>query len=214
MGLHTRSSSFMRYRLPWIVAALLLTGIVLTTFALWRSTAPAPQSIGEDGQIPRYPAETGRLAQPRAPQNDGAADSRGDPTALAMRKLAQHDVARNARRKRVQSSVDATNAALAARFMEEKTDPAWSTSKEHRLAELSTSSQINDINATIKNLSINCKSTVCMLNGDFADTSAGDDWFTLYMNNVGAEVPYATYKYVPGKDGRVTIQVYAIARKR
>ncbi len=212
MGLPNRPSSFMRRRLPWIVAVLLVAGIILTTFAFWRSTTGAHQPIGA-ARMPHAPVEMGVTRTQHPSQTDGPAASRGDPAALAMQKLAQHNAQRVVQRKRVQTRVDATNAALAAKFRDEKIDPTWSTGKERRLAELSTSTQINEINATIENLSVNCKSTVCRVSGDFPSTSVGDDWFTLYMNNVGTEVPYAAYKYVPGKDGRVTIQVYAVARK-
>lgn len=211
MGLPNRPSSFMRHRLPWIVAALLVAGIILVTFTFWRSSSRAPQPT-EAGQMPRDPAVAATPARHHPARTDRPAAPR-DPTTLAMQRLAQHDTERAARHERIQTRVDATNTALAARFRDEKVDPAWSPSKERRLAELSTSAQINEINASIKNLSVDCKSTVCMLSGDFANTSVGDDWFTLYMTNVGAEAPYATYKYVPGKDGRVTIQVYIVGRK-
>lgn len=120
---------------------------------------------------------------------------------------------RTEQRQKVQETVDTAQSGLAAQFNGEKTDTAWAPAKERSLAALSTSDQIKGLNADISNLSVNCKSTVCRVTGDFPTMVAGDDWFTLYMNNVAPEMSYASYKYVPNKDGSFRIEVYGVGRK-
>jgi hypothetical protein len=118
-----------------------------------------------------------------------------------------------AKRAEVQQRVDQTQAAFTSRYNSETVDPAWAGGKEAALSQLAMSPQMREIGAEPKNLAVDCKSTMCKVTADFPSTSAGDDWFTLYMNNVGAQVPVASYKYVRNPDGSYSINVYAVGRR-
>lgn len=117
------------------------------------------------------------------------------------------------KRKQVQQQVDRTQAAFAARYNNEPVDAAWAGAKEAELMGLGVSDQIRQLNAQPQNMAVDCKSSMCRITGDFASMSTGDDWVTLYMNNVGDKVPVASYKYVQNPDGTVSINVYAVGRK-
>jgi hypothetical protein len=109
--------------------------------------------------------------------------------------------------------VDRTQATFASRYGSEPVDAAWATAKQAELTDLSVSQQIRELGVEPENMAVDCKSTMCRVTADFASTSAGDDWFTLYMANVGAKVPVASYKYIQNPDGTVTINLYALGRK-
>jgi hypothetical protein len=117
------------------------------------------------------------------------------------------------KRKQVQQQVDRTQAVFAARYQNESVDAAWAGAKEAELMGLGVSDQIRQLGAEPKNMAVDCKSSMCRITGDFATMSTGDDWVTLYMNNVGDKVPVASYKYVQNPDGTVSINLYAMGRK-
>lgn len=196
-----RSSFFARH-FPWIVAIGIL--VVMLVITLNRSDLAAKRNNEvEDAAAVSMSMATASRPEGAVPRRRPA--SLEDSALIANRRAEQ--------RKNVQETVDSTQKALTAQFRNEKIDAAWAPSKERALAELSTSDQIKSLKADISNLSVDCKTTVCRVTGDFPSMVAGDDWFTLYMNNVAPEIPYASYKYVPNADGTVRIEVYAAGRK-
>lgn len=198
-------STFFARRLPWIVAAAILLVVIVITLGRLDSKGNRSGNVdvpsGATAPADKAPMASAAGSVPsqrrRVPFDD--------PNLVSKR--------RNEQRRNVQKTVDSAQTGLAAQFLSEKTDAAWAPSKERALAALSTSDQIRSLNADISNMSVDCKSTVCRVTGDFPTMVAGDDWFTLYMNNVAPEIPYASYKYVPNKDGTVRIEVYGIGRK-
>lgn len=142
----------------------------------------------------------------------GRAGSATDP--VAIKKAIQASRERGAKkREEVQQKVDRTHSAFAAKFGKEGVDAAWAGAKESTLARKGVSSQISQMGVAPKDMKVDCKTTMCLITGDFPNMTAGDDWVTLYMNNVASDVPMASYKYVQNGDGTVTINVYAMGRK-
>lgn len=121
--------------------------------------------------------------------------------------------ARNEQRAAMQEQVDGTHAALASQYRNQKVDPVWAPGKERELAGLSSSDQIKQLNADVTNMTVDCKASVCKISGDFKSTTAGDDWVTLYMGNLGSKLPSASYKYIRNADGTVRIEIYGVGRK-
>jgi len=119
----------------------------------------------------------------------------------------------DAARARLQARVDHTHALLASRFAAETVDRAWAAGTETTLTTLATSDQIRAMDAGIEHLDVDCRATMCRIGGDFDTITQGDDWFTLYMANVAANVPSASYKYDKNPDGTWHMTVYAIGRK-
>lgn len=187
---------------PWLVGLA-----VIVVIALAMLFKRAGNETGSAARQPEQQVSAQAVPDPRR----GGTRAAGQPLPAADLRAQREKAAEN--RKRVQQQVDRTQAAFAARYENEPVDAAWAGAKEAELMELSVSDQIRQLGAEPQNMSVDCKSSMCRITGDFANSSTGDDWFTLYMNNVGAKVPVASYKYVRNPDGTVTINVYAMGRK-
>ena len=185
---------------PWLVGLALIVVIALAMLFKRAGNEAAPVEPQPEQQATQATPDPRRGGTPGTGQLSPQADLR-----------AQRQKAAEAR-KDVQQKVDRTQAAFAARYNNEPVDAAWAGAKEAELMGLGVSDQIRQLGAEPQNMSVDCKSSMCRITGDFATTSTGDDWFTLYMNNVGAKVPVASYKYVRNPDGTVTINVYAMGR--
>lgn len=196
-----RRTSSVRF-LPWLVVAAILLGVIGITLVRGLGTSSRSEEVPPSGVLSADVADSPIPQGMPSPKRAVAVD---DPDLIANRRSEQ--------RKKVQDTVDTSQSALASQFQSEKTDAAWAPSKQRALAGLSSSDQIKQLNADISNLSVDCKTHVCRITGDFPNMTAGDDWFTLYMNNVAGEVTYASYKYVPQPDGSVRIEVYGVGRK-
>jgi hypothetical protein len=120
------------------------------------------------------------------------------------KRMAQATQARNRER----------NAAMVGRFAAERPDPAWSSSHEKALASLQDSDPMRDAGARAANLQIDCRSTMCRIQGDFPDAGAAANWLQLYMSGVGDQLPVATAHQVTNPDGSVRVEIYGIGRKR
>ena len=127
--------------------------------------------------------------------------------------LSSTRAARNEQRAALQQRVDGTHAALASQYRNQRVDPAWAPGKERELAGLSSSDQIKQLNADVANMTVDCKASVCKISGDFKSITAGDDWLTLYMGNLGSKLPAASYKYLRNADGTFRIEIYGVGRK-
>jgi len=121
--------------------------------------------------------------------------------------------ARAANRERQQQRLVATQNAMAARHREERVDAAWSNTVESELTSLASSDQIRAMHADIRDVAVDCRTSMCRITGDFDTVTQGDDWFTLYMTSVAPRVPTATYKYERNPDDSWRIVVYANARR-
>ena len=187
---------------PWLVAIAVILGIVLTMFFRRAGNDAAP-AVAQ----PEPRAQSATRPDPRR----GAMPSAGQPLSPAALRDQRQKMAD--KRTRVQQQVDRTQAEFAARYNNEAVDSAWAGAKEAELMGFGVSDQIRQVNAEPQNLAVDCKSSMCRITGDFASMSTGDDWITLYMNNVGDKVPVASYKYVQNPDGTVSINVYAVGRK-
>ena len=113
----------------------------------------------------------------------------------------------------MQARVDRTQASFATRHRSEAVDPVWSNTKEAALTRLATSDQIKQLGVDARDLNVDCRTSMCRITATFDSTGAGDDWVVLYMNNVAAQVPTASYKYIQNADGTVTINIYAVGRR-
>jgi hypothetical protein len=131
---------------------------------------------------------------PAAPPADGSADPAGDHA-------------------RVQAIVDRTRERLIARHAAERVDPAWSNAMELELVELADSDQIRALHANVSNLEVDCRTTMCRMRGDVPSITAGDDFVTLYMTNLGSRMPEAAYRYVRDDDGALHIEIFGIGRR-
>jgi len=185
-----------RPQLPWIIASILCLAIAGITW--WKRPA---QEAPAQGVAPVAIV-------------DNAPATRATPTMSAPSAPMDETTSRDAAaRKDTQARVDRTRETFAARFNTEQVDSAWSNAMERDLVALSDSDQIRAMNANVSNLEADCRTTMCRIRAEVPSITAGDDWFTLYMTNVGAKLPEVAYRYIPGDDGKLRIELYAIGRR-
>lgn len=191
-------------KLPLLVVAVVVAVIAATMVYRHTGTEDPAVPVAQDPKDPNDPSAS-NLRRTR----DTTAS--GIPLSREAVKQRQQIIAE--KRKKVQAEVDRTQAAFASRYGSEPVDASWASTKQAELVELSVSGQIRELGVEPENMVVDCKTTMCRVTADFPSTSAGDDWFTLYMGNVGSKVPVASYKYIQNPDGTVTINVYALGRK-
>jgi hypothetical protein len=187
---------------PWLIVAAVVLAMVLVMLYRHRAqsgdTAQAPPEPSTIAAPPVQP----RATAPRIPAGRAAAQAVAERRAVLARK-----------RQEVQARVDRTQAAFANRYQNEAVDAGWANAKEAELTRLATSDTIRQAGVEVRNLSVDCRSSMCRITGEFDSIGDGDDWFMLYMNNVAAQVPAASYKHIRNPDGTVTINAYAIGRR-
>jgi hypothetical protein len=202
-----------RSRLPWLLLAAAVAVIAgVTLYRQVRSVAAQPAGSPENGdataarmQVRDLSPEQLRALAVRSPAQAGPTTARDMAEMIDKRKrMAEAAQARNRER----------NAAMVGRFAAEKPDPAWSGSHEKALAALQDSEPMRDAGAKAANLQIDCRSTMCRIQGDFPDAGAASNWLQLYMGGVGDQLPVATAHQTRNPDGSVRVEIYGIGRKR
>ncbi|MFT3896162.1 MAG: hypothetical protein QM719_00420 [Thermomonas sp.] len=203
-----------RSRLPWVLMALVVAVIAgVTLYRQFHSsadTAKLSQSVDEEsdgrkGAARRLTPEEIRALATRSPGLQGGATVSDMAGMMEKRKrMAEATQARTRER----------NAAFAARFAAEKSDPSWSPAHEKELASLQDSDPMRDADAKATNFRADCRSTTCRIQADFPDSSAAADWLQLYMGSVGDRLPVATAHKVTNPDGSVRVEIYGVGRTR
>ena len=188
--------------LPWITVAAVCLVVAGVTF--WRSHA-RPKLVPRADAVALEEAPVASPAPSRPAFVAGAPGAPADPAAMAEASNRQHA--------QVQGIVDRTRATLMGRYTHESVDTTWSNTMERQLVSLADSDQIRAMHANVANLEVDCRTSMCRVSGDVPSITAGDDWFTLYMTNVGGAMPEAAYRYVRNPDGTLHIEVFGIARR-
>jgi len=103
--------------------------------------------------------------------------------------------------------------AFASRYAGEHVDAAWAGRKEATMLAATKSDQITLLHAEPRDLDINCKTSMCRIQADFATRGLAMDWFTLFSINVGGEMPNSTFQYSANPDGSWRVTIYGLSRK-
>lgn len=198
--------AFLHSKLPWLVVGGIVALIALV-MVYQRSRpvsgpviAPADMTQAtEDGYRPGGYAGVRPAAQPSQP--------------LSADALRERRQAAAENRAKGQAWIDQTQAGFMSKYDSERVEPAWAAAKQGELIASAESDLIRQTGAVPTNMTADCKSTMCRVTADFPNMGMGDDWFTLYMGNLGDKVPTASYKYVENPNGTVTLQMYAVGRR-
>ena len=193
--------SFQTRVLPWLlVAGLAVVAVVLLIDRRARPTTDPASTAATDATAPAT--------------NDARPRARVQPSpAITRASMARIGELSQKRRAEAAAKVDTTHRTLGQRYANEPIDPSWSAAKEQELVGLAKNDAMAQINANVSNLTVDCRSTMCDIQGDFPNVSMGDDWFSLFMLNVGAKLPSSSYKYDRNPDGTVRIHIYAVGRR-
>jgi len=77
----------------------------------------------------------------------------------------------------------------------------------------SKSIQIEQLHAEPQSLDVDCKTSMCRIQADFASESLANDWLTLFATNLGSEMPEASFQHSTNPDGTHRVLVYGLSRK-
>jgi hypothetical protein len=184
------------------VVLLALAGIVSVTW--WKSRDS--NTVENDSSAAAEAVAS--QAPPPATSTTGPRQTRR-PVALSGQ-------ARHARRQMQQQAaqrvVEAGRQKLTRQYQMERVDGKWALPKEQTLERLSTSPQIDELDAEPTAMTVQCRTSVCHVVATFPNNRAADDWFSLYPMNVGMEMPNISQQRSTNPDGTVRVELYGLAR--
>ena len=202
-------------RFPLIVAAVVVLAVVAGTVFLRGQDSP---DSGGEGIAQGEGLEQPRPAQlPPPPQSDaravpaipaGTERSRGD----LEEQLASQVAGRTEMRERQAERNRELRERSVARFASEQIDPAWAPAKESELSEISGREAFAQAGATPTSLAVDCRSSMCRLDGQFATRSQAEDWIMMYMSSVGNGMPNSIVSRSRNPDGSTRVEIYGRAR--
>jgi hypothetical protein len=193
-------------RAPLIVAAVVIAAVAIGTILVRRSGDASP-----DQQI----AQGNQDQDASAPQASVSSQSVGSGSGgIVDRRARLHDaVARRqeARQAQIKRSAEQRKKAAEA-FQREPVDPVWAPKKEVELNGIAAQPAFETAGAVPKDMRVDCKSSMCRLDGSFTTNGQAEDWVLLYMSSVGSALPNAIVTRTPNPDGTTSVEIYGRAR--
>jgi hypothetical protein len=191
---------------PLIVAAVLIAAVAIGTIVARRSGDTEPdQQAGQNSQTQDASAPPSASAVSARSANSGSAT---DGRTRLQETVARRQESRQAQIKK--SAEQRKNAAEA--FQREPVDPAWAPKKEVELNSIAAQPAFETAGAVPKDMRIDCKSSMCRLDGSFTTNGQAEDWVLLYMSSVGSALPNAVVTRTPNPDGTTSVEIYGRAR--
>jgi hypothetical protein len=188
---------------PIITAAIVIALIAgVSGWMVHTRTADAPQPMAADTAGAEQVVERAPAAAP------SPASASSEP--MSSQGLLALQTANEAS---VKAIVDAGENKLRSRYEGERVDAAWASRKQQALERLSVSPQIEQLNAQPLSIDAHCRTSVCLINADFATRLAATDWHTLYTLNAGTEMSNSSMRSTVNPDGSVHLQIYGLARQ-
>jgi hypothetical protein len=191
---------------PLIIAAVVIAAVAIGTIIVRRSGDVAPdQQIAQGNQEQDASAPQASVSSRQA---GSGSSSIVDRRARLHEAVARRQEARQAQSKR---SVEQLKKAAEA-FQREPVDPVWAPKKEVELNSIAAQPAFETAGAVPKDMRVDCKSSMCRLDGSFTTNGQAEDWLLLYMSSVGSALPNAVVTRKPNPDGTTSVQIYGRAR--
>jgi hypothetical protein len=193
-------------RIPLLVAAAVVLVVVAGTFL---QRGRDGNAVVDEAQVPDTAPPTAALAPTTAARPPAARagdatkgqDQVTDPAARRSKMREEHAARTRALREQSER-----------RFASEQVDPAWAPQKENALTSLANQPQFDTAAARPRRLDIDCRSSMCRINGEFETGSKAEDWILMYMSSVGSAMPNAIVSRRPNPDGTMRVEIYGRAR--
>jgi hypothetical protein len=196
-------------RLPIIVGAAVVLAVVAATFLL-RGTGREPAASGDataaaaaETTDARVPADAPAVRRPAVAPTQGADVDEA---------VIGHVERRAQMREEQQARTEALREQSSQRYASEQVDPAWAPGKISELNAVAADPSFAEAGATPRNLSVDCRSSMCRLEGDFADAGQAEDWIMLYNASVGGAMPSSVVSRTRNPDGSMRVEIYGRAR--
>ncbi|MBB6599244.1 hypothetical protein [Luteimonas sp. MC1825] len=126
--------------------------------------------------------------------------------------LAAHVERRAQRRDEHIARTAALKKQSAERFAAEQVDPAWAPQKEAELAGIAGQPGFATAGVKPTSLDMDCKSSMCRIDGQFASNGEAEDWILIYMSSVGSALPSSVVSRTQNPDGSTRVEIYGRAR--
>ena len=197
---------------PLLLVVAVIAALAIVTMCVRQSRVEMPADDVQAGIDAAPASATGdaESSQARAPRR-ASMDAR--MSGAEMQERVQAIVARRARlRDESENKARASRQKAEAAFRSEKVDKAWATQKETELSGVATSEALAQAKIVPKAFDVDCKSTVCRLNGTFSTLSEAEDWTLYYMSSVGNALPNTVVSKTQNPDGTTNVEIYGRAR--
>ena len=199
-------------RIPLIFGGLVAVAVVVGTLYMRNDAGPAAldaaqgPATGADGQPP--PALATSVPPPgRA----GGGAVRGADQSVEGQLVSHLEKRAEAREEHAARTRELKERSVA-RFASEKVDPAWAPAKETELSGLATNAAFEQAGAKPRSLSVDCRSSMCRLDGQFDSRSQAEDWVMMYMSSVGGAMPNSIVSRTQAADGSTRVEIYGRGR--
>ena len=195
-------------RLPLLVAIAIVVAVVAATMLVRGGRGPANDDAGT--------APVASDLQAPAPGARAPVAARPAPTRLQGQAIDGAVLDRVEERSRKREELRAQTAALkeqsAQRFASEQVDPTWAPAKVTELDGIAADPAFTDAGVVPTNLDIDCRSSMCRINGQFDDPGKAEDWIMLYTASVGGALPNTVISRTRNPDGTMRVEIYGRGR--
>ena len=194
-------------RIPFIAAALVVVAVVAGTFVLRGRDRDVAR---EDATVVAGAGDTEPVPAASAPAPRRTVDPLD--RARVQEQMLDHAERRTQRRQEHEARTKALREQSEQRFASEQVDPAWAPQKTAELTALADDAGFEVADAKPQNLSIDCRSSMCRIDGQFETAGKAEDWILMYMSGVGGAMPNAIVSRSHNPDGSTRVEIYGRAR--
>ena len=100
----------------------------------------------------------------------------------------------------------------AGRYAAERPDPAWAPAKIGELTAIAERPEFAEAGAKPASLGIDCRSTMCRLEAQFANQAQAENWIRMYTSSIGGAMPNSVVSRRNNPDGSVGVEIHGRAR--
>jgi len=191
-------------RLPLFLAIAVVIAVVAATFLLRGERGPV---AGTQADAP--PAREAATRAAPAYAAPAPARAQSPPVEAAV---VDHMEERTRKREEQRQRTAALKEQSAQRFASEQVDPNWAPAKMTELNGIAADPVIAGAGVAPESLAIDCRSSMCRIDGRFDDASKAEDWIMLYTASVGSALPNTVISRSRNPDGSMRVEIYGRGR--
>lgn len=194
-------------RIPLVAATVVVLAVVAGTFILrGRDQARVDEATAADDSAAHAPVA-------RATPPDARASARGPAGGATPAEAMVDQVERRAKlREAHEARTRELREQSERRYASEQVDPSWAPEKERELTGLAGQEVFDLAGARPSSLDIDCRSSMCRINGQFESSSQAEDWILMYMSSVGSSMPNSVVSRRRNPDGSMAVEIYGRGR--
>lgn len=197
-----------RNLLPLLVSTIVLALVLGGTFLFRSRSGPV---TGDDRDAGSVEATFAAPPVPSPASRTGRTQLQSAPD-MAREQVQEHVEQRARMRKEHMARNRELRERSAARFAKEPVDPTWAAAKESELVEIANREAFGQADARPTSLSMDCRTSMCRLQGEFGTQGQAEDWIMMYMASVGGAMPHSVVSRTQNPDGSARVEIYGSAR--